>query len=136
MRRVGSATLWTSIGLVALVAGVFVALPVLTDPVRPERAVEVPGGDADRGRHAFVDYGCHSCHRVPGVQNADSLVAPPLDAWGERSYVAGRLPNTPDALITWIMDPQEVDPGNAMPDMGVPEGVARDMAAYLFELRE
>jgi cytochrome c len=135
MTRSAAATRWTSLGLVVLVVAVFVALPAISGPARPERVVEVPGGDAARGSAAFVDYGCHSCHRIPGVQGADSLVAPPLDAWGERSFVAGRLPNTPDAVMTWIMDPQEIDPGNAMPDMGVPESVARDMAAYLFELR-
>jgi hypothetical protein len=48
--------------------------------------------------------------------------------------IAGRFPNTPENLIAWIMHPQALDPGNIMPDMGVPEAVARDMAAYLFGL--
>lgn len=134
MSRAGVATLVTSVGVVAGIAAVFVVLPAVSGPAVAEPPVEIAGGDAERGRHAFVDYGCHSCHRIPGVQGADSLVAPPLDAWGERSFVAGRLPNTPESLITWIADPQGVDPGNAMPDMGVPESVARDMAAYLYEL--
>jgi hypothetical protein len=34
-------------------------------------------------------------------------------------------------LIAWIMHPQSMDPGNGMPDVGVPEVVARDMSAYL-----
>jgi hypothetical protein len=33
------------------------------------------------------------------------------------------------------MDPQAVEPGTAMPDTGVPERTARDIAQYLYTLR-
>jgi cytochrome c len=95
----------------------------------------VPGGDADRGREALSEYGCHSCHRIPGVRRADAMVAPPLDVWAERRYIAGRFPNTPDNLINWIMDPQSMNPGTAMPTMDVSEQDARDMSAYLYSLQ-
>lgn len=49
--------------------------------------------------------------------------------------VAGMLRNSPANLIRWIRDPQGVVPGNAMPDMGVTEADARDIAAYLYTLR-
>jgi cytochrome c len=32
------------------------------------------------------------------------------------------------------MDPKEVEPGTAMPDLGIGEAEARDIAAYLFTL--
>jgi cytochrome c len=100
----------------------------------PRSLYEIPGGDPERGRQAFTDYGCVACHTIPGVTRADAWVGPPLTAWAERSYIAGRFPNTPEYLVQWIMHPQELDPGNAMPDMGVPEVVARDMSAYLYTL--
>lgn len=103
----------------------------------PETSFEhtVPGGDPDRGRLLFTEYGCGSCHTIPGVPRANAVVAPPLTDWAERRYIAGRLPNNPDNLIEWIMSPQAVDPGNAMPDMGVNATDARDMSAYLYTLQ-
>jgi cytochrome c len=95
---------------------------------------KVTEGDPERGRQIVVDYGCTSCHIVPGVRVTPGLVGPPLDYWADRGYIAGRLPNTSQNLISWIMAPQTIDPGNAMPDMGVTFGDAQDIAAYLFTL--
>lgn len=98
-------------------------------------ATPVPGGDPERGRQQIAAYGCGSCHLVPGVKQAEGMVGPPLIAFSRRAYIAGQLPNTADNLIRWIVAPQQVEPGTAMPDLGVGEGVARDMAAYLYTLR-
>jgi cytochrome c1 len=54
---------------------------------------------------------------------------------GRRSYIAGRLTNTPGNLMKWIQHPQHVDPPNAMPEMGVSEGDSRDIAAFLYTLK-
>jgi cytochrome c2 len=40
----------------------------------------------------------------------------------------------PDNLVKWLRQPQNVVPGNAMPDMGVTPQDARDIAAYLYTL--
>jgi len=98
-------------------------------------AAGVTGGDPDRGRAAMAAYGCGACHTIPGVPGARGRVGPPLAGLAERAYVAGVLPNTPANLVRWIRVPQEVDPLTAMPDLGVGEGEARDMAAYLYTLR-
>jgi cytochrome c1 len=95
---------------------------------------EVPDGDPVRGRALISEYGCGSCHVVPGVRQADGLVGPPLTSFGRRSYVAGQLPNNADNLQRWIRDPQLVEPGTAMPDLGVSAIDARDLAAYLLTL--
>ena len=92
------------------------------------------GGDAERGWQALQDYGCFSCHVIPGVPRANATVGPPLNDWANRGYIAGRLANTPENLILWIRFPQEVNPGTAMPDVGATEQEARDMAAYLYTL--
>lgn len=99
-------------------------------------AVVFPDASPERGKRALVDYGCTGCHMVPGVRGADALVGPPLTYWADREYIAGRIRNTPDNLVSWIMAPQSIAPGSAMPDMGVTWGDARDIAAYLLTLRQ
>jgi cytochrome c len=95
----------------------------------------VQGGDPQRAPKLIVAFGCSACHAVPGVTGADGNVGPPLTRFGERTYIAGMLRNNPSNLIRWIRDPQGVIPGNAMPNMGVSEADARDIAAYLYTLR-
>ena len=92
-------------------------------------------GDAERGRAALTAYGCGSCHTIPGVAGARSMVGPPLTDFGVREYIAGQLVNTPDNLVRWIADPQSIEPGTVMPDLGVAPQQALDMAAYLHTLR-
>jgi cytochrome c len=92
----------------------------------------VPGGDADNGKKLIVHFGCGRCHTIGGVADADGKVGPPLQGIGERQIVAGKLPNTPQGIEHWIMHPQQVWPGNAMPDLGVRPDQARDIAAYLY----
>ena len=77
-----------------------------------------------------------TCHTVPGVWALQTDVGPPLTAWAERTYIAGTLPNEPDDLIRWNMDPRAVEPGTAMPDMGVGKDEAPAIAAYLYTLEE
>lgn len=92
-------------------------------------------GDAERGKTMLARYGCGSCHAIPGIPGAESMVGPPLTDFGARQYVAGHLVNVPDDLVRWIADPQAVEPGTAMPDLGVTPEEALDMAAYLYTLR-
>ncbi|MFL5615026.1 MAG: c-type cytochrome [Gemmatimonadaceae bacterium] len=100
-----------------------------------ETRYAVSGGDADRGKAAIEMYGCGSCHTIPGVRDANGLVGPPLMMWSRRTYIAGEVPNTPDFLVRWIEMPQAIEPGTAMPNLGVTEGRARDIAAYLYTIK-
>ena len=95
----------------------------------------VTGGDASRGPELLRAYGCKSCHTIPGVVGANGLVGPPLAGIAERSYIAGVLPNAPENMIRWIMNPKAVDPLTAMPVLGVSPSDARDITAYLYTLR-
>ncbi len=99
----------------------------------PTRVVQ--GGDARRGPAAIVRYGCGACHVIPGVGSAAGMVGPPLTAFSRRAYIAGELPNTADNLVTWITVPQAIEPGTAMPNLGVDDRSARDIAAYLYAPR-
>ena len=94
-------------------------------------AAAAAGGSAERGRVLLAQYQCGSCHTIPGVPASRGKVAAPLDAFGERSYIAGRVANRPEALARWIESPQALVPGTSMPDMGASAADARDMAAYL-----
>jgi cytochrome c len=106
---------------------------------RDERAQEASlwtgGGNANAGRAVIRNYGCNNCHTIPGVPGARGLVGPSLDGLGERTYIAGELPNNPVNLMRWIRYPHQVEPHTAMPDMNVSEGDSRDIAAYLYTLR-
>lgn len=93
------------------------------------------GGDAGRGARLIRTFGCGSCHTVPGIRAADGVVGPPLYFFSRRTYIAGELPNTPSNLVHWIREPQSVEPGTAMPRLGLDEQQARDIAAYLYTLR-
>ena len=93
------------------------------------------GGNPDRGAAAISRYGCATCHTIPGIRGADALVGPSLEHVGSRSYVGGVLPNTPDNVIRWIQNPPRVDPLTAMPNLGVTESDARDIAGYLYTLK-
>ena len=78
-----------------------------------EPAAQIPrvqGADPQQGPATIQRYGCGACHTIGGVQGANGKVGPPLVDLGERSYIAGRLSNTPDNLVYWIMHPQNVDP--------------------------
>jgi cytochrome c1 len=86
----------------------------------------------EQGRQLITRYGCGSCHTIPGVSGADSMAGPPLMRFYERSYIAGRLPNTWENLMLWISDPQGVEPGTAMPNLGVTQEEARNIAAFLY----
>lgn len=93
------------------------------------------GGDVARGVKAIRKYGCAACHTIPGVRDAKARVGPSLDGIAGRSYVAGVISNTPEHLIQWIENPQAIDNKTAMPNMGVTERDARDIATYLYTLK-
>ncbi|MFN2557879.1 MAG: cytochrome c family protein [Nitriliruptorales bacterium] len=101
---------------------------------RTGAALEAPAS-ADLGREAISYYGCGACHTISGVPNADGGAAPPIDHFSRRAYIAGRLANTPENLARWIEDPQAVEPGTAMPNLGVTPDDARNIAAYLHSMR-
>lgn len=117
--------------------GIMLAILVASggcDPTPLDPAPALPDVEPERGKSAVVEYGCGSCHSIPGIRQANSYVAPPLLNWARRSFIAGEVPNNGENLARWIEDPQEVRPGTAMPDLGVTPADARAIAAYLLTL--
>ena len=99
------------------------------------QANNLTGGNAARGNAHIKKYGCGSCHTIPGVTGAHAKVGPDLAGFAGRVYIAGQLTNSPDHLMAWIQNPQAIEQGTVMPNMGVSARDARDIAAYLYTLR-
>ena len=116
-------------GLVCL-APLAALLAACSEPAAP------PGvtGDPARGKVALTQHACHACHQIPGVTGPEVYVGPVLEGLAGRRMIARSLPSTPDNLVRWIRNPQEVDPHTAMPALGVSEVDARDMVAYLLTM--
>lgn len=106
------------------------------DPSTADLARREPApADREAGRRLLAQYQCGRCHRIPGVEAATGDLAVPLDRLGRRAYLAGRVPNTPRLLAAWLVRPDALVPGTAMPDLGVSDEHARLMAGYLGTLR-
>lgn len=122
----------------SLVGWAFVVVVAATACSAPmTRSQQVGAGEPEIGRRLISDYGCVGCHVVPGVTTDEpAYVGPPLDHWGQRSFIAGALANNEENLVRWITDPQDVEPGTAMPDLDVSEQDATNIAAYLLSLEQ
>jgi cytochrome c len=98
---------------------------------RDQFAAAVVNGNASAAPALMRTYGCAGCHEIRGIRGPGGRIGPPLTKVGERVYLAGMLPNTPDNLVRWIVNPKGVNPQTAMPVTGISEREARDVAAYL-----
>jgi mono/diheme cytochrome c family protein len=140
--RLSDADLWATVAFLKQMPGLSRAEYVNLAPLPPQTncrsddaatARRSEGHDKEeRGEIVLRQYACHACHQIEGVVGPDSHVGPALVDWPTRRYIAGTLPNTPDNLVRWIVDPAEVSPGTLMPDLGVSQAHAREMADFLF----
>ena len=89
-------------------------------------------GNVTRGEAAIARYGCAGCHVIPGIAGANGQVGPDLSKISQRAAIAGELANDPKTLVRWLMHPQALVPGTGMPEQGVTQRDARDIAAYLY----
>lgn len=93
------------------------------------------GGSAERGVQVIEHYKCGQCHTIPGIHGAHGVFGPPLIEMGNRTMIAGNFPNVPENLVHWVKAPTSMKPKTAMPDLGLSDQQARDVAAYLESLR-
>jgi cytochrome c len=111
-------------------------LPILTAGcAKPNTNFQAGSGYSGSVQDKMTQYGCPTCHVIPGVPGAVGKVGPSLDSLAQRSYLAGRLSNNRANLQFWLMHPQSIEPGAAMPEMGVTQGDARQMAEFLEPVR-
>jgi mono/diheme cytochrome c family protein len=139
--RYPEADLWAIVAFIRQLPGLTAAQYAALDLARQEGSAPAWGaaptaktGDAKRGPVAIHQYGCATCHQIPGIVGAVARVGPSLDGIAGRKYLGGRLPNTAENLVRWIRHPKEVSPQTLMPELGVAEAHALDIAAYLSTL--
>jgi cytochrome c len=119
--------------LIVVASAAFVTTSVVRDNhTRAAIARMMTGGDPDRAPAIFRRYGCAGCHTISGIPGADGQAGAPLTELSKRVYIAGVLENRPDNLVAWIVSPQRFSPQTAMPQSGISEREARDLAAYLY----
>ncbi len=102
----------------------------LESAARPAVAVAGPG------RRLFDDYGCGSCHAIRGHIEG-SPIGPDLTHFGaRRTFGAGTLPMTTEAIAAFIRNPAVSKPGALMPAFSAMSAAdAEAIATYLAELR-
>jgi cytochrome c2 len=108
-----------------------ILLAVVCGSVGCENAVDSPA--IREARHLIAD-NCATCHVVPGIARARGRVGPSLAGIAHQQIIAGHFANTPQQLARWIEHPQQMLPGDAMPEMGLSEAQARSIALYLYTL--
>jgi cytochrome c len=92
-------------------------------------------GDPNHGKQLIEQYGCTSCHIIPGIEGPKGMVGPSLEHVASRQIIAGSIPNAPQNMTAYLQNPQAANPQNVMPNLGIKPDEARDIAAYLYTLK-
>jgi cytochrome c oxidase subunit 2 len=101
--------------------------------VAPARVPHTP--DEVRGQAAFTSLPCALCHSIRGTP-AGGRTGPDLTHLAtRRTIAAGTLPNTRGHLAGWIVDPQGIKPGNAMPQSLLEPDDLQALVSYLGSLQ-
>jgi cytochrome c oxidase subunit 2 len=100
------------------------------------RAASSPSGGGatiDSGQKLFMDR-CAGCHAIRGT-DASGQHGPDLTHLNSRRRIAaGLLPNTPEDLMNWIVNAQQLKPGSRMPSMALSETEKLALSTYLSTL--
>jgi len=99
-------------------------------PPAPRAALEAPGA-ASAGAVLFERKGCSACHSVGG--RGAPGPGPDLTRIGATPYDA--LPNTPEFLARWLIDPQAEKPGTLMPPTPLDSTERDALVEYLVSLK-
>jgi cytochrome c oxidase subunit 2 len=88
-----------------------------------------------QGLDVFMRSTCAMCHTVAGTE-AGARLGPDLTHLASRSMLAsGTLPNTPQYLAAWILDPQKFKKGANMPATPLSARELEALMAYLETLK-
>lgn len=100
----------TNSGLKYTISVIFSLFAVLvvsacSDEGRPVKGFALPEGDIAQGEQVFIDFNCHACHSIPGLEFPDVDFTPPfiLEIGGE----VYRVRNYGE-LLTAIVNPDHI----------------------------
>jgi cytochrome c oxidase subunit 2 len=87
---------------------------------------------AQQGQEVFLEVGeCGQCHTIKGT-NATGNLGPDLTHLASRlSLGAGIIPNNRGHLGGWIINPQNIKPGNLMPSTDLTGEELQALLVYL-----
>jgi cytochrome c oxidase subunit 2 len=123
----------------ALMAFTVIAEPPAQYEAWAERQRATPAAPQDatvrRGQQVFMTRTCVMCHTIAGTI-AGARLGPDLTHMASRSMLAsGTVPNTPQHLASWIIDPQRLKPGANMPPTPLSADDLTALTAYLETLK-
>jgi cytochrome c2 len=102
-------------------------------PAEPSAQVAAVPAHIARGKELLSQRGCVTCHQVTGA----GLASPPKNDPVVRTLGLAldlrfaRERSDPDMLMRWLLDPAKVKHDAAMPNLGLSDADARDLAAFL-----
>ncbi len=97
-------------------------------------APEPDSPTARQGSDVFLSSTCVGCHSIRGTE-AEAEIGPDLTHLaGRETIAAGKLENTRDNLAEFILDPQGVKPGIAMPPTDLDPDELEALLDYLEQL--
>jgi mono/diheme cytochrome c family protein len=63
---------------IVLTAIILLAISACSEEGKPVKGFVLPEGDIAQGEQVFVDFNCHGCHTIPGVDFPDVDFTPPF----------------------------------------------------------
>jgi cytochrome c oxidase subunit II len=89
--------------------------------------------EALRGAAVFAQAGCGFCHTVSGLFEPQVANTGPdlTHLASRRTLAAATMPNTPENLRDWILNPHSRKPGVRMPDTPLPAGELDALVTFL-----
>ena len=117
-----------------IIAASLAGMAVLIQP--GAAALAQPPDMVARGGQLFLSNGCGACHQIRGTA-AHGVIGPDLTHVGSRLTIgAGLLPNTEQALASFIARPDRLKSGVKMPNFDMlPQADIKAIAAYLKALQ-
>jgi cytochrome c oxidase subunit 2 len=100
-----------------------------------QQSTEPTDSEQQHGRQVFMDHACALCHTIRGT-DAAGQVGPDLTHLGSRlTIAAGTLTNNKGNLAGWIVDPQNIKPGNHMAMVPLKSEDVQPLIDYLESLQ-
>ena len=106
--------------------------------VSAEATVVASGGAPDPGappgKILFLSKGCVACHVIQGIPGGGA-VGPNLSKKGADPLIAGVLETNKENMMKWLANPQAINPGTAMPNLGLTPDETSKLSDYLLTLK-